>query len=154
MDRIPHADEIGRGVGDFGVAREVLVAEPDRALLALEAKGIALDRAAVLVDVLDGFGGDPSRGPEIALQRPHAPADPDRRRHAAVLEHAADAAHGVGAAAEAEEVNAVAWLPDANDLGVAVDDVLGDAEAGCLAQQVVDAAKRRDLDGLGLGAGA
>ena len=90
----------------------------------------------------------------IALQRPHAPAGPDRRRHAAGLEDAAHAAHGVGAAAEAEQVDAVAGLPDADDLGVAVDDVLGDAEAGCLAQQIVDAPQPRDLDGLALGARA
>ena len=118
------------------------------------AKGIALDRAAVLIDVLDGFGGDAPRRFRIALQRPHAPAGPDRRRHAAVLEHAAHAAHRVGAAAEPEQVDAVAGLPDADDLGVAVDDVLGDAEAGRLAHEIVEAPQPGDLDGIALGARA
>ena len=118
------------------------------------AKGVALDRAAVLVDVPDGLGGNASRRFRIALQRPHAPAGPDRRRHAAVFEDAAHAAHGVGAPTEPEKVDAVAGLPDANDLGVAVDDVLGDPQAGCLAQQIVDAPKPRDLYRLALGARA
>ena len=128
--------------------------ELDGALLALVVQGVALDRAAVLVDVLDGFGGDAPRRFQVALQWPHAPAGSDRRRHAAVLEDAADAAHRVGAPAEAEQVDAVAGLPHTDDLGVAVDDVLGDAEPGRLAEQVVDAPPPLDLDALALGARA
>ena len=116
---------------------------------ALGTIGIALDRTAVLVDVLDGLGGDATRRFEIALQRPDPPsvlAD-DGSRHATVFQHAGDAAHRVGAAAEAEQIDAVARLPDADDLGIAVDDVLRDAEARRLAQEVVDAAPPLDPDG-------
>ena len=139
-----------------GTARAVLGAEATGARLTLLAIGIARDRAAVLVDVLDGLGSDAARGLGIALQPPRLAGAlaMDGRRHAAVLEHARHAAHGVGAAAEAEQIDAVARLPDADDLGVAVDDVLRDAEARRLRQQVVDAAPQLDLDALARGARA
>ena len=79
------------------------------------------------------------------LIRPESLAD-DGGRHATVFQHAGDTAHRVGAAAEAEQVDAVARLPDADDLGIAVDDVLRDAEAGRLTQEVVDAAPPLDPD--------
>ena len=131
------------------------MAEPRGAFGALVAIGIALDRAAVLIDVLDRFGGDAPGRSRIAPQRPHAPAGlPNRGGHAASLEHAAHAARRVGAAAETEQVDAVAGLPDADDLGVAVDDVLGDAEAGRLAHEVVEAPQPGDLDGIAVAARA
>src|SRR5438874_10168108 len=93
------------------------------ARFALLVVGIALDRAAVLVDVLDGFRGNAAGRGDVTLQTPRLSRSlaANRRRHTAIFQHAGHAAHGVGPAAEAEQIDAVTRLPHADDLGVAVD---------------------------------
>src|SRR5439155_3283257 len=61
-------------------------------------------------------------------------------RDTAECEHAAETAHGVGAAAEAEEIDPVTGLVHLDQGVVAVDDVPGNPEPGGLADHVVDLA--------------
>ena len=88
----------------------------------------------VLIDALHGFLGDALGCLDVALERPVA----IRSGNPAQRDHGAEAAHGVGAAAEAEQENAIVGPAIADQGGVAIDDVAGEAEAGCLADQVVE----------------
>ena len=75
---------------------------------------------------------------------------PNGCRNTAIFEHASHAAHRIGSAAEAEQVDAIARLPNADDRCVAVNDVLRDAETGCAGQPIVEPAPPLDLDALAL----
>ena len=74
-------------------------------------------------------------GPDIAPQRFALPVC---GRHAAIANNACEAAHGVCPAAETEQENAVARLPEAHDGRVTVDDVPRDSEAGGSADEIID----------------
>jgi hypothetical protein len=68
------------------------------------------------------------------------------RGHAAHSEYAANATHGIRPAAKADEKYAVAGSPQAQNGGIAVDNVSGDAEPRALAYQIVNFTGEADLD--------
>ena len=68
------------------------------------------------------------------------------RGQAAHREHAPDATHGIRPAAEADEKYAIAGPPQAQNGGIAVDNVSGDAEPGGLANQIVNLTGEATLD--------
>jgi hypothetical protein len=72
--------------------------------------------------------------------------------HAAHSEHATNATHGIRPAAEADEKNTVAGSPQAQNGGIAVDNVSGDAKAGALANEIVNFTGEADLDLAAVGA--
>jgi phosphoribosylamine-glycine ligase len=74
------------------------------------------------------------------------------RGHAAHSEYAANATHGIRPAAKADEKYAIAGSPQAQNGGIAVDNVSGDAEPGTLANQIVNFAREADLDLTAVGA--
>jgi hypothetical protein len=133
-DGVEHADEERHGVGRTIVVAGVLLPEVGRERLALLHVGRVLRRTDELVDLLHRLLGDRRRSAEIAPQR-CAVRHPGG--YAAQREHRRKAPDRVGAAAEAEQVDAVAGFVNPHDPGVAVDDVGGDAETRRLAGDVV-----------------
>jgi hypothetical protein len=91
-------------------------------------------RAYMLVDSFDGFRGDPPRRDRVpfeGLAAFHAGRDTAQGKDPT------NAPDGVGAAAKTEEEDPIARLPQADDRRIAVDDIGGDSEAGCLADEIV-----------------
>src|SRR5262249_59906981 len=120
-----HADEIWILVGVSVPIRAIGDAELMCAFLAQILERIALDRGAVLVDLLDGLGRDGTdRGGGIMQWR----AIFHVRGQAAHREHAPDATHSICPAAEADEKYAIARSPPAQNGGIAVAKVSCDAQ--------------------------
>src|SRR5438445_2688129 len=128
--RIPHTDEVRHGV----VTRMArAIARGPRGAKVLRAVGAAVG----LVDPAKRPPRESPAGPPVDAWIVAASAP---GRYTAQREHAAEAAHGVGTTAEAEEIDAIAGLVHPDQGVVAVGDVPGNPEAGCLADQVVDLA--------------
>ena len=113
--------------------------------LAERSRGLG-PRGGVLdhVDVLDRARGQ--RPDLLHLDRLAEPV-PARHpreafRHAAERQHPAEAADGIGAAAEAEQEDPVARPVGAEQRRIAVDDVIGDAVAGRLGEHILEAPER------------
>ena len=83
----------------------------------------------MLIDLLhSGRRNRPCRG-RIELQRLSVHA---QLRHAAMGQNTGNAARRIRAATEAEQINPITRPPEPDDRFVAVDDVRGQPEAGCL----------------------
>jgi hypothetical protein len=76
------------------------------------------------------------------------------RRHSASGNDASKATDRVRATAESKQKNAIAGTPQLDKRSVAVNDVAGDAEPGCLSNLIVDPAKdpTAEVPAIGLGA--
>src|SRR5688572_21164455 len=140
-DGVEHADEVRVDIGTAAVAGSMLGPETLGQFLTLIKLFLLALRGflvrpgvGVLIDALHGLPGDALGGLDVAPERPVAIGS----GNAAQRDHGAEAAHGVGTAAEAEQENAIVRPAIADQGGVAIDDVAGEAEAGCLADQIVE----------------
>ena len=88
----------------------------------------------MLVDFFDGDLRKAARGAAVVFER-LATLQPCR--HAAKRENAANTARCVGAAAEAEQEDAVAGPPKPDNGLITIDNIGGQAEAGRLTQEVM-----------------
>ena len=105
---VEYTDKIRVLVGVAITTRAIGDAEMMCALLAQILERIALDRGAVLVDLLDGLGRDCADRVGVVVQWR---AFFHVRGHTACSKHAAHATHGVRSAAEANEKYSVARSP-------------------------------------------
>jgi hypothetical protein len=133
-DGVEHADEKRHGVRSAILISPVLPPEVAGERLALLDVGGVLGRTNELIDFLDRFLGNRGRPTHVAA---YGAAVRHLDGYTAERQHRRETPDRVGAAAEAEEVDAVAGFVDPQDPGVAVDDVGGDAEPGRLARDVV-----------------
>ena len=127
---VPHADEVRRR--DMArVARTILRAPLGALAPLLVARAIGL---------VDPAQCPPRQSATRTAVDARIAAAAGACRDTAECEHAAETAHGVGAAAEAEEIDPVTGLVHLDQGVVAVDDVPGNPEPGGLADHVVDLA--------------
>jgi hypothetical protein len=105
-DGIEHADEVGSGVGVGAVAGPVLQLEAACEFETFGLEFLAWMPGAVFEDGVDRFPGDISHG----LAKSHHGAIRRLRRNAAEYQQVREAADRIGAAAEAEQEDPVAWL--------------------------------------------
>ena len=121
--RVPHADEVRRHLTTMMMAAEFLRALQPAALVAV-----------ALVDVHHRRPGELAVEIRAGAQVVAVKA---AGRQPAQRQHAGETAHRVGAAAEAEQENAVARLIQPDQRRVAVLDIARDPEPGGAAEQIV-----------------